>query len=128
MNNVSSNLSNVIHCVSQGSVLGPLFFILYVNDLSNAVPDNQLKLFADDINLFIFAPDMSELKANNYLKTMDSWVLANKLSLNINKTCYSLFSKKISCSDDSDLNLYIGKQKISKRKSVNILVFLVMMI
>jgi len=39
--------------VPQGSVLGPLLFILYVNDIHNAVPDVNIRLFADDTNLFM---------------------------------------------------------------------------
>jgi len=116
VNNVCSELGNVAHGVPQGSVLGPLLFILYVNDLANVVPDNQLKMFADDINLFIFDSNMNklEVKANNYLKMMNIWFPANKLSLNINKTCYSVFSRNKLSATDTELNLYIGNQKIAK--------------
>jgi len=80
------------------------------------VPDNQLKLFADDINLFVFGSDYDELevKCSNYLEMMNLWFLANKLSININKTCYSTFSMNRMLSTGKDLNLFIGTQKVCK--------------
>jgi len=50
---VSSDLRKISCGVPQGSVLGPLLFLLYVNDISNSVPNASIKLFADDTNLFV---------------------------------------------------------------------------
>ena len=52
VDNVHSGLLTVTCGVPQGSVLGPLLFLLYVNDITNAVPGESVKLFADDTNLF----------------------------------------------------------------------------
>ena len=95
VNDVSSHTGNIICGVPQGSVLGPLLFLVYVNDIANAVPGSDLGLFADDTNLFISDSDINSLQqtANIYLKQMEAWFIANKLSLNIDKTCYSIFSK-----------------------------------
>ena len=96
VNNISSNVDHVPCEVPQGSVLGPLLFLIYVNDISNVLGDDILKLFADDTNLFIRGKSIAELetKANMYLDKMHLWFLANKLSLNIDKTCYTIFSVK----------------------------------
>ena len=96
VNGVSSHTGNVSCGVPQGSVLGPLLFLIYVNDIYKSVPDGNLKLFADDTNLFLCGSDLHLLEklANEYLKKMEDWFSANKLTLNINKTCYMVYSSK----------------------------------
>ena len=65
-----------------------------LHDIYNSVPGEKIKLFADDTNLFISAKSASELedKANHHLSNINKWLDANRLHLNIDKTCYSLFS------------------------------------
>jgi len=94
LNNHTSSKLPVSCGVPQGSVLGPLLFLLYINDLPNSVPEGKIKLFADDTNLFVSAKTTNELesKANSYLRNLDNWLKANKLHLNTDKTCYSVFS------------------------------------
>ena len=86
-----------INCgVPQGSVLGPLLFLIYVNDIYRVVPGENIKLFADDTNLFIFDEDSNKLtkRANNCLKDLDNWFKSNKLTLNLDKTSYMVFSPR----------------------------------
>ena len=54
VNDTKSDVLDITCRVPQGSVLGPLLFLVYVNDIQNSVPEAKLKLFADDTNLFIF--------------------------------------------------------------------------
>jgi hypothetical protein len=97
---VYSNVCSDISCrkfgVPQGSVLGPLLFLIYVNDVGNAVPDANVKLFVDDTNLFIVDPDVVTLnkKANCFIDQLQQWFIANKLSINITKTCCMVFPSK----------------------------------
>ena len=99
VNGVCSKTS-VIGCgVPQGSVLGPLLFLLYVNNIQNAFTSATPKLFADDISIFLFGKDLKGLfsTANTELASLSEWLLANKLTLSIGQdkdTKFTLFANK----------------------------------
>ena len=79
--------------VPQGSVLGPLFFLIYVNDMVRASKDLELVLFADDTNIFAKSKEPEELfrKVNTGLNELSKWFRCNKLTLNLKKTEYIYF-------------------------------------
>ena len=74
--------------IPQGSILGPLLFLIYVNDLPKCLSSGQAIMFADDTNLFFNNVSYTELfkKANKELYQVGSWHTTNKLTLNIEKT------------------------------------------
>lgn len=94
-NNISQNLH--ISCgVPQGSVLGPLLFLIYVNDLPSSLKYLNAILFADDTTIFYSSPNPHELfnKTNLDLSILNDWFKSNKLSLNVDKTFYMVFSNR----------------------------------
>ena len=72
----------------QGSYLGPLLFLVYINDLPRAVKNSTISMYADDKSLYFKSKDLSWLNEalNEDLSRLDAWLISNKLSLNVAKT------------------------------------------
>ena len=97
LNKVSSKGEHVKHGVPQGSVLGPLLFLIYVNDFSLTISKmaNPI-LFADDTNIIISNTSTEEFKSNISLILIETinWFQSNLLTLNCDKTHFLQFLKK----------------------------------
>lgn len=92
----NSSLRPVFCGVPQGSIMGPLLFIVYINDITNVSKLANLIMFADDTNLFYSHNNLDILcdDINNDLLLISSWFKLNKLSLNIKKTNFMIFRSK----------------------------------
>ena len=87
LNGVDSETQIMQHGVPQGSVLGPLLFLIYINDLHDSILYSLPYHFADDTNLLIISnsPKKVQKQLNIDLKLLYNWLLANKISLNSKK-------------------------------------------
>ena len=96
VNGVSSKTEGIDVGVSQGSCLGPLLFLIYINDLPQAVQNSTVSMYADDTSLCYQVSDINELNEaiNINLKLLDIWLQGNKLSLNVAKTNSMFVSTK----------------------------------
>ena len=83
--NCQSKFETVEYGVPQGSILGPVLFLLYINDISKSSDILDFHLFADDTSLFHSHTNLSELQSsfNNELNKVAEWLKANKLCLNV---------------------------------------------
>lgn len=121
-NNIKSD-SKVLPCgVPQGSVLGPLLFILYINDMYLASSQLNTVLFADDTNLLKSHKNIDELTKimNEELSKIDDWFKANKLSLNYSKTKFIVFTKRRK-PIGKQIKIMINNQEIERVKFTNFL-------
>lgn len=93
-NGTKSNFQKVRCGVPQGSILGPLLFLIYINDLPSVSQLLSMFMFADDTNVFISGKCLKQLEVtmNNELSVLSEWLRSNKLSLNVSKTHFMIFS------------------------------------
>ena len=108
--------------VPQGSVLGPLLFLIYINDMHNAIKYSTTRHFADDTNLLIKGKNLKQMKKHlNYdLDQLCDWLKANKISLNCDKTEMIIFrhpNKKI----NYDVKIKVNGKKLQKTPYVKYL-------
>ena len=130
-----SDVCSIEYGVPQGSVLGPLLFLVYINDITNidSAKLANFVLFADDTNIFVSGKDETEAftNANIVLNEVHQYMVANQLHINMSKSVYMHFRRslnkeeRLTCSRvreyGSDNILFLGNQKLKKVDQVKFL-------
>lgn len=106
-NSSKSEFKLISKGVPQGSILGPILFLIYINDITRASSKFQFVIYADDTNLLLADKNINSLytNLNNELKCIARWVKCNKLKLNVSKTNYMLFQNRSIKNDMPPLSL-----------------------
>ena len=113
-NNILSSTAPVICGVPQGSILGPLFFILYINDVKQYIKDVNIGLYADDTVLFsknanwLLAQENLQIMLNDFVK----WSGKNELTINSQKTKFMVFGSRSKVKKAKNAKLAINNTKI----------------
>ena len=113
LNGTNSEKKTITCGVPQGSVLGPILFLLYINDLPNISNKMQFFLFADDTNIYFETDDLKSLERimNKELKKLYEWLCLNRLSLNVSKTNFIIFHAMNK--PKTNITLFIDKKTIT---------------
>ena len=113
-NGIVSPSAKITCGVPQGSVLGPLFFILYVNDMCYALGSIGVQLYADDTVLYLSGNSPKKLQdvMNFNLGLLSLWCNSNKLTVNPGKTKMMLFGTRKSIKKVKDMKLYLDGAQI----------------
>ena len=122
VNNIYSNFGSVTCGVPQGSILGPLLFLCYINDMPISVTC-RLLLYADDSALLVCGKDASKIASilSENLRSCRNWLIDNKLSLHLGKTESILFGTKRKLKNVNDFSVRCNKIIIHNVKCVKYL-------
>ena len=116
VNGHDSSKQNLTYGVPQGSILGPLLFIIYINDMPALFESAKFILYADDANIIISGDHFEQVleQFNKLTQELDSWVKNNGLILNLKKTNYMIFSTRRHTNTEIDVkinNVCIARKK-----------------
>ena len=116
---IASNSQFIRMGVPQGSILGPLLFIIYINDICNLTNKGTIYLFADDTAKYIKGKSSEELQTqiNEIVPKLEEWFHVNRLSLNATKTNYQIYSRSMT----PDLNVVLNDTYITRKPCVKYL-------
>ncbi len=124
-NNITSTQCKITIGVPQGSILGPILFLLYINDLTQFSVEAQCNLFADDALFYVHAKDIDNVnkKLQTTINSVARWYKCNKLTLNVKKSNVMLIHRRKSLNGHLDVTINNSKlQHIESTKYLGLII------
>ena len=124
-----SNAAPFSSGIPQGSNLGPLLFLVYINDLPNCLRLTSPRMFADDTNITFAASTLIDLEKgfNTELRSLNQWLISNKLSFNVAKTEFMVIgsNQRLDSFSDDQINIRVNAKlitKVKEAKSIGVII------
>jgi len=112
--NVLSDPCNIKAGVPQGSILGPILFLLFINDMPEVLSQCSIEMYADDTLLYFHGTDLNTIERvlNNDLKQFTTWLHINQMNVNVSKTKVMVLSSVARKLDVADVNICLNGQRL----------------
>lgn len=123
LNKTFSSLKDICIGVPQGSVLGPILFLIFINDIGLLPLNGMPTLFADDTNIFYIGDDMIELQQiiQKDINILSRWFLINRLTVNIDKTNYIIFMKNKNVNPTNSFEIMYNNHQLKQETYIKYL-------
>ena len=123
INDVLSDPHDINAGVPQGSILGPILFLLFINDMPTILTHCSIEMYADDTLLYTYGKDLNKIKhvINNDLKQLENSLRLNQMDVNVSKTKVTILHSKAKQHILHDFDVYLNNDMVDQYKYLGVI-------